>query len=103
MYRGSKMKKVLIGTILLALVFLFPGTTMAGVDVGISIALPPLIVFSAPPEMVVRRMSMSSLTWMWTFFSTMVGGGVHGKGDGIARGAMVQVGVTIETFHLFIE
>jgi hypothetical protein len=53
MYRGSKMKKVLIGTILLALVFLFPGTTMAGVDVGISIALPPLIVFSAPPEMVV--------------------------------------------------
>jgi hypothetical protein len=33
----------------------------------------------------------------------MVGGGVRGKGDGIARGTIVQVGATIETFHLFIE
>src|SRR4030067_1396584 len=48
-------------------------------------------------------MSMQSLTWMWTSFSTMVGGGVRGKGAGIARGTIVQVGVTIETFHLFIE
>jgi hypothetical protein len=39
---------------------------------------------------------------MWTSFSTMVGGGVRGKGDGIARGTIVQVGATIETFHLFI-
>jgi hypothetical protein len=40
---------------------------------------------------------------MWTSFSTMVGGGVCGKGDGIARGTIIQVGATIETFHLFIE
>jgi hypothetical protein len=40
---------------------------------------------------------------MWTSFSTAVGGGVRGKGDGIARGAIVQVGATIEAFHLFIE
>ena len=26
-----------------------------------------------------------------------------GKGDGIARGTIVQVGPTIETFHLFID
>ena len=50
---GYKMKKLLLGTILLALVLVFPIPTMAGVDVGISISLPPLIVFAAPPEVVV--------------------------------------------------
>jgi hypothetical protein len=40
---------------------------------------------------------------MWTSFSTAVGGGVRGKGDGIARGTMIQVGATIEEFHLFTE
>ena len=45
------MKKLLFGTLLLALLFLSPVPTMAGVDVSIS--LPPLIVFSAPPAMVV--------------------------------------------------
>ena len=38
---------------------------------------------------------------MWTSFSGMVGGGARGKGDGIARGTIVQVGATIEAFHLF--
>jgi len=33
----------------------------------------------------------------------MAGGGVSGKDVGIARGTIVQVGATIETFHLFIE
>ena len=48
------MKKLLFGTILLALVG-FPIVTMAGVDVniGISIPLPPLITFEAPPDVVV--------------------------------------------------
>ena len=46
---------------------------------------------------------MLSLTWMWTSFSTAVGGGVRGKGDGIARGSMIQVGPTIEVFLLFTE
>jgi len=33
----------------------------------------------------------------------MVGGGVRGKDVGIARGIIIQVGTTIETFHLFIR
>jgi hypothetical protein len=33
----------------------------------------------------------------------MVGGGARGKGDGIARGTIVQVGAIISTLHLFIE
>lgn len=47
------MKKLLIRTIPLALALVFPGSTMAGVDVGINISLPPPIVFAAPPEVVV--------------------------------------------------
>ena len=47
------MKKLLFRTILLASVLLFPVPTMAEVNIGISIPLPPLIVFSAPPEVVV--------------------------------------------------
>jgi len=50
---GYKMKKLLFGTILLALVIVVPMPTMAGVDVHVSIPLPPLIVFAAPPEVVV--------------------------------------------------
>jgi len=45
------MKRILFKTILLTLVLAFPVTAMAGVDVSIS--LPPLIVFAAPPEVVV--------------------------------------------------
>ena len=40
---------------------------------------------------------------MRTFFSTVVGGGVRGKGDGTARINMIQVGATIEGVHLFTE
>jgi hypothetical protein len=47
------MKKALGRALFLVLVILFPGSTMAGVDVGVSISLPPLIVFSTPPEVVV--------------------------------------------------
>lgn len=45
------MKRILFRTIFLTLVLAFPVTTMAGVHVSIS--LPPLIVFAAPPEVVV--------------------------------------------------
>ena len=45
------MKKFLVGSLLLALTIVYPVPTMAGVDVTIS--LPPLIVFSSPPAMVV--------------------------------------------------
>jgi len=40
---------------------------------------------------------------MWTSFSTVVGGGARGKGDGIARGTIIQVGATMTTRQLFIE
>lgn len=46
---------------------------------------------------------MPSPTWMWTSFSMAVGGGVRGKGDGIARVSMIQVGGTMEEFPLFIK
>lgn len=47
------MKKLLLGTIISALVMVVPLQTMAAVDVRVSIPLPPLIVFAAPPEVVV--------------------------------------------------
>jgi hypothetical protein len=47
------MKRFFLGTILMALVLVFPIPTMARVDVSVSIPLPPLIVFSAPPELIV--------------------------------------------------
>lgn len=47
------MKKSLLGLILLALAIAVPVPSMAGVDVSIGISLPPLIVFRAPPEVVV--------------------------------------------------
>jgi patatin-like phospholipase/acyl hydrolase len=40
---------------------------------------------------------------MWTSFSTMAGGGVRGKIDGIAHNIIAQVGPTIKAFHPFIE
>jgi hypothetical protein len=47
------MKKTLFRTILLASILLFPVPTMAEVNIGINIPLPPLIVFASPPEVVV--------------------------------------------------
>ena len=47
------MKKLLFGTMLLALVIVVPIPTMAAVDIHVSIPLPPLIVFAAPPEVIV--------------------------------------------------
>jgi hypothetical protein len=47
------MKKLLYGTILLALLFVFPMAAMAQVSVRVSIPLPPLIMFPAPPVLVV--------------------------------------------------
>ena len=46
---------------------------------------------------------MLSPTHVWRSFSTMVGGGVRGKGAGIARGTIIPVGPTIKGFHPFIE
>ena len=47
------MKKLLFGTMLLALVIVVPIPTMAQVDVRVSFPLPPPIVFAAPPELIV--------------------------------------------------
>jgi hypothetical protein len=46
------MKRLLWGTILLALLLVLPIPTMAGVNVDVNISLPP-IVFAAPPELIV--------------------------------------------------
>ena len=50
---GNKMKKLLFGTILLALVSVVPMPTMAQVRINVNIGLPPPIVFAAPPELIV--------------------------------------------------
>jgi hypothetical protein len=47
------MKKKIFGALLLGLSIGIPMPAMAGVDIGISINLPPVIAFSAPPEVVV--------------------------------------------------
>jgi hypothetical protein len=47
------MDKLLFGKMLLALLFVFPAPAMAQVSVDVHISLPPPIVFSAPPAMVV--------------------------------------------------
>jgi hypothetical protein len=47
------MKKLLLGTMLLALVIVVPTPTMADVNISIGIPLPPAIVFHGPIEVVV--------------------------------------------------
>jgi hypothetical protein len=47
------MKRLFLGTLLLALLIVLPIPAMAGVDVNVNISLPPPIVFAGPPEMVV--------------------------------------------------
>lgn len=53
MYRGqNKMKKLICGTSLLALMFLFPLPMMAEMNISIGISTPPMIRFSGPPRLV---------------------------------------------------
>ena len=47
------MKKVLFGTMLLALVIVIPLQTMAQVGISVNIGLPPPIAFAAPPDVIV--------------------------------------------------
>jgi hypothetical protein len=47
------MKKLLFGTMFLALVIIVPISTMAQVDIRVSFPLPPPIVFAAPPQVIV--------------------------------------------------
>ncbi|MDD3813867.1 MAG: hypothetical protein PHZ02_04405 [Desulfocapsaceae bacterium] len=51
----NKMKKALLGILFLELVMVSPVSTMAGinVDINIGIPLPPAIVFSSPPALIV--------------------------------------------------
>jgi hypothetical protein len=46
------MKKLLFGTMFFALVVVVPVLTMAGVDINVSVSLPPPIVFGAPPDVI---------------------------------------------------
>lgn len=53
-YGGNTMKKLLFGTLPLALIFLCPLPTMAArVAVDIHIDLPPAIVYAEPPQLIV--------------------------------------------------
>jgi hypothetical protein len=47
---GNRMKRLLLGTMLCALVSVVPIPTMAA---SVTIALPPPIVFNAPPQLIV--------------------------------------------------
>ncbi len=47
------MRKILFGTMFLGLVLVSSIPTMAKAEVEVSVSLPPLIVFAAPPEVVV--------------------------------------------------
>ena len=47
------MKKILMGSILLALSIVVPFSAMAEVNINIGFPLPPPVVFSAPPEVIV--------------------------------------------------
>jgi hypothetical protein len=47
------MKKLLFGTVVLALVMMAPIPTKAAIDIHIGIPLPPPIVFRAPPQVIV--------------------------------------------------
>ncbi len=47
------MKKFFLPTTLLMLIMVIPVAAMAGVDVQVNIALPPPILFAAPPEVIV--------------------------------------------------
>jgi hypothetical protein len=46
------MRKLLLGTILLALAIVVPIPAMAGVNISVGISLPPPIAFEAPPDVV---------------------------------------------------
>jgi hypothetical protein len=48
----NKMKKLVLGMFFLVMMFVIPATTMAQIDISIGIALPPPIVFSAPPDVI---------------------------------------------------
>jgi hypothetical protein len=50
---GNKMKKLLFGAMLFALVIVVPIPTMAAVDIRIRFPLPPPIVFASPPQLIV--------------------------------------------------
>ena len=50
---GNKIKKLFLGTLLLALIIVVSIPTMARAAVSVSIGLPPPIVFAAPPELIV--------------------------------------------------
>src|SRR5512139_154814 len=47
------MKKLLMGTILSTLVIFIPISSMAGVDISIGFSLPPPVVFTEPPAVIV--------------------------------------------------
>jgi len=49
----NKMKKLLLGTLFLAIIGIVPNPSIAGVNISIGISLPPVIAFQAPPDVIV--------------------------------------------------
>ncbi|MBF0559497.1 MAG: hypothetical protein HQL08_12045, partial [Nitrospirae bacterium] len=47
------MKKLFWGTFIFVLALAFSAPAMAGINIDIGIALPPPVVFAAPPELIV--------------------------------------------------
>jgi hypothetical protein len=52
MKEAAKLKRLLFGTMLLALAIVVPIPTMAAVDINVTISLPPPIVFQGPPDVI---------------------------------------------------
>ena len=67
--------------------------------------LPPPAEFTSQTEVVAIPGTIVYVVPIqpWTPFSTMAGGGVCGKGAGIAPGTIAQVGSIIKEFHLFMR
>ena len=56
------MKKMVLATMLVALVSVVPMPTLAAVDISVTIGLPPPIVFEAPPA-VMGKLKVGAICW----------------------------------------
>ena len=99
------MNKLLFGTILLALSTVVSNPTLAQVNINVGIALPPLITFEAPPDVIVMPDTNNVYVvpdididlFFWSGWW-----GVHRKVVGIAHIIITGVGPITTVFQIFI-
>ena len=99
-----RIQPILVGITVLSLSILaMPAGAQVNIQVGIP--LPPPLIFSAPPQLVVLPE-----TYVYvvpdipeTSFSSTVGGGVRGRGTGTVRSTMTGIGVITQVSRRFIE